>query len=330
MDLESRLHFLARLGFCELSLRTLEGEMVKKSILYTSVLIFVLLCLWMPSKCYAEEPNEKSETDVVIMQQGNNIEQREKDLEKKIKTLDVEIGASKRLLEISEKNLNAPKWVFGIIVGLIGAFGALVSGIIWVLRHGILKKIEEKEKELREDIDDKISQYIQSCDKIMKDITEIRPEHYELLAIDYDKLAFEAWRKTNLDKAIYYSEKAIFFGEKNWGKEPKKKDQKDTLNFYRSNLAYYYVEDNRRDKTTEAIKLARMGLETGQNIYELNLIDNFLYILMKFAVSRKDKENWVEIFETYGDKIFEASIRDENERKEYKKYYEKTKEELQK
>ena len=159
-------------------------------------------------------------------------------------------------------------------------------------------------------------------------MTEIENENFHLFAVNFDAAAVKEWEKGRPHFAIRLSEKAINYAEKIWTKEPEDESDKNTLNTYRSNLAYFYVESGRTDKAGDAINLAKIALKTGIDTMDLNLIDNYLYVIMKFSQMPADKEEWIEVFEIYKDKLYAKGIRDKVEQKEYDDYYEKIKKEL--
>lgn len=150
---------------------------------------------------------------------------------------------------------------------------------------------------------------------------KISEKDCDLVAAYLQMSAVHKWNLGRVNQAIEYCERAISYLEDIFGKKPEDYSKKNRLYKYRSELAYYYVEAGRTDKIGQAIEFAKMGLEAGQNTDNLNLIDNYLYVIMKFSISLEDKKQWLAVFETYQDRIYKAKIRQEgDEQDEYNNY----------
>jgi len=237
-------------------------------------------------------------------------------VEKQIERYKSEVCAAEKLIEISEKNLVAPTFFVQVLTFLFMVLSAVLSVIIYFVRRGLIQNIDRLSAEMTERSD-------RMHDSINSRMTEIENENFHLFAVNYDAAAVKEWQRGRPHFSVKFSEKAVSYAEKVWTKEPEDESDKSTLNTYRSNLGYFYVESGRTDKAGDAIDFAKMGLETGINTKDLNLIDNYLYVVMRFSELPKDKEKWLVIFNTYKDKLYEAGVREEEEQKEYNDYYEK-------
>jgi len=260
--------------------------------------------------------NQKQQVKVIgidtLDQKINTIEKKINAIEQKISKYEPEICAIEKLIEISESNLIAPKYVTGILIGLIVAFGTLITVIIFILKNSIIKQIEEKGKGYTEEIN-----------KLMASVKELHKEDRHLFAYNYNMAAVTEWNRKKFDQAIDFAQKAIENAEETWGKEPEEPYNVIHLNRFRSNLAYFYVEKGKDDKRGEAIEYAKLGLKSGEDSHDLDLIDNFLYIMMKFSLLPEDNKLWLRVYNTYKDEIYNESIRTDKEMKDFKDHYDK-------
>lgn len=263
------------------------------------------------STVFAQKTNQEEKAINLsnIEQKINTVEKNVDRIGKKVDSLKeeisknkVEVLAAKCLLEISEKNLVAPQVILGIIISILAILGGSVG---YLVRRGILTRINENIEELKE---------------LRKELTM---DAYELFGRINELAAVTYWRDKNYNRAFYFGEKAIENFEKVWGKEPKKQEVKEILYKYKSNLAYFYVEAGRDDKKNEAIRYAKEGLEIGKTTNDIQLIDNYLYVLMKFApMSYKDE--WLQTYENFKQAILKIRQKP-GEKKEIESYYEKLK-----
>ena len=287
--------------------------MVKKQFKLIFLIIIVVSSQFLLTKIvFAQSPNQKDKSISVnkIEQRLNELEKRVHNTEKSISKYEPELCAAKKLVEISEKNLTAPNYMNAILLGSIVVLGSLA---LFIVRNGILRNAE-----------DKIRQYVGSIENLKVSMQQIEKDHSDLLAMQYQMVATERWRRGKYNAAIEFSEKAIGYLVKFVGKQPEEPVHKNRLNRCRSELAYFYAEDGRTEKIGEAIEFAKLGLETGENTDDLNLIDNYLFVIMKFSQSPEDKRQWMSIFEIYKNRIYKAEIRKKgDEQKEYDDHYDK-------
>ena len=287
--------------------------MVKKQ----SKLIFLIILVvssqfFLTKLIFAQNPNQKEKVINVnkLEQRLNELEKRVCITEKSIFKYEPELCAAKKLLEISEKNLTAPNYMNAILIGLTLILGGIV---LFIVRNGILK-----------DTENKIIHYVGSIEDIKMSMQQIEKDHSDLLAAQFQRASTERWGKERYNEAIEFSEKAVSYLVSIFGKQPEEPTQKNRFNKYRSELAYFYAEDGRTDKIGEAVEFAKLGLETGENTDDLNLIDNYLFVIMKFSQSPEDKRQWMSIFEIYKNRIYKAEIRKKgDEQKEYDDHYDK-------
>lgn len=237
----------------------------------------------------------------------------------------VEILAAKKLEEISAKNLAAPTLVLRSIFAILGIMIALGAVIVYIVRKGVLEKIDKKCESLEEIIEQRVGTAVVELNEITKRIEKTEKDHCELLAIGYNSSANNAWQERRYDDAIENGKKAITYWEKFAGSEIENDKMRYFICGLQSNLAYYYVEKNQIEKKAEAINFAELGLEAGIKTGRLNLIDNYLFILMKFGESREHKEKWLDVYKKYKAQIFETGIRVNDEIKEFETYSQKIK-----
>ena len=332
--------------------------MTKRGILYACFSIIVLLFLGAPSKCYGNSNNNEPkdiigsinktplEIHVVIEQQVNNLEQKVKGLEQKANKIDkieqriseikVESKASKLLNEVSEKNLKAPNMIWVIVLSIIAIVTTLIIAVAVYFFKDLRKdlkrdfeterdKLKDIEKELKELISRGIKQTKIAIDKELKQLEnltkEASDEYYRIIYNTYPRYAYNYWKSENYREAIQYSEKAVNYAEQKWGKEPDDPKNKERINILRGNLAYYYVDGNRKDMTGKAIDYAKMALETGINTNNISLIDNYLFVIMRFSKLPEDKQKWVQNYESYQDEINALASLPRTIKEEYKNYY---------
>lgn len=260
-----------------------------------------------------------------------------KSIEKRVSELENQIADYKRylkigqtcedkLVEISEKNLAASTFflqLLSVVVVIITAVGGVTIRTIYVIFKNRYEKsqkgFEEKSKELKD----------------MKE--EILLQHYKILAISLDNIAFALWSGSNFDQSINIGEKALDNYSKYLVKHPDDNEMGDYHLNCMSSLAYYYAEGKRTDKKRKAIKYVQKTIEKGTESENLNLIDSYLYVTMIFehSMSNEEKERWVSIFEDFGTDIFEAGIRskaekegDPDEQEQFTNFYNKLTNEL--
>lgn len=237
----------------------------------------------------------------------------------------IESIASNKLLEVSEKNLTAPTWVIGVLIGLIVAISGIISILIFIIRKGILDKIHEEINKINAtwEAHKKESQEAWKTQKDESDI--IKRDVVRSLAFDFNVAMVDAWERKRLDQAIKLGESAVKYGVEAFGENPKDYDDQLVLDRIRSNLAYVYAERNRTDKAQQAIEYAKNGLETGRAVGYLDLIDNFLFVIKVFSRTPTDRNLWKEIYEEYKDEIYRNKIREGEEQEEFDKFYKELK-----
>jgi len=268
----------------------------------------------MPPESYADSGTTKQHI-ASIKGRIDKLEKKMGKINKKVESIDVEIGAAKMLLEISEKNLTAPNWIFGFIIALTAVIAGLLAFIGNIIRKKILDDIEKERNKNKEEFK-----------KLISIEEDLKNQQHQLFAYSYNMAALSAWGKERYDEAIRFEEKAIDNAEKAWGKEPEDSVNRIKIYRYRGNLAYFYVEKNRTDKKGEALEYAKKGLEVGLAIDDLNLIDSYLFITKRFSEEPEDKKQWLKIFEIYKNRIYEKKIRKEgNEQDEFDGYCEELK-----
>ncbi|MBI5190114.1 MAG: hypothetical protein HZA22_05525 [Nitrospirae bacterium] len=260
------------------------------------VLVFILLSI----NCALADDGQRtiesllSQNDQLELQ-IQHIQANITSINNKLPEMTAESSASRKLLEISEKNLAAPNWVLGMLVSVIALLVA--SAALW----GII---------IKRDLQQKI-------DGIKKLQDEIQGEHYPIIAAQRDREAIQEWESGRYLLAIENEQEAISFLKRVNGNG--KHDY--PLAKYSSNLAYFYAEANRSDKIGEAIELVTRGLEAGKRHDNLDLVDNYLYVIMKMSNHPEDRKKWTEIYDVYGSKIAEQEIRESTEVEEFRRFY---------
>jgi len=250
-------------------------------------------------------------------QQVSNLEQRVGVLEKKVKRIDeidkkisnqeVEILFAKKNNDFAKEKLEAADYTFKTTIALIGAIALLGAGIMFIIRHLIIEKIK----------------------KLMVKSEELTKKNHQLFAYSKNRAAVNAWRESRYNQAIIFAEECIECAIEAWTKEPEDDQNKETLNKYRSNLAYFYVEKKRTEMKGKAIEYAKLGLQTGERTNDFHLIDNYLFVIKRFSNEIEDKKDWIRVFETYKDDIYKKKIREPgDEQKEFDQYYDRVKREV--
>ncbi len=305
--------------------------------------------LWCTTgKAWAQASDQKilsaqmKELELKIKTIENNYIELKKEniaLKQDISNNKVDSLASKKLLEVSEKNLTAPTWVTGVLIGLIIALSGIISITIFVLRRGILDKIESEINKINEARDSYTRDFKSQIDSInekweshKKDSCEkwesykieldiIKKEVLRLLAYGFNASMVDEWKASRFDQAIYFGESAVKYGVEVFGEKSEVLGDRLVLERIRSNLAYLYAERNRTDKAQQAIDYARKALKIGQDNGDLDLIDNFLFVIKIFSRNPDDRRLWKKVYLEYKDKIYNSGIRIEEEQKEFDNFY---------
>ncbi len=231
-------------------------------------------------------------------------------INKDIANYKLECVASKKLLEISDKNLTAPLYLIGIIISLIASLIALIPLGLYFVRRNIIKKINNEIAKINDTWTDHVQQF-----------SDLRKEVLWLHAYSLHASMVDEWQAKNLDRAIKFGEDAVKFGIEVYGENPENFDNQLVLNRYRSDLAYVYAERGRTDKAGQAIEYAKKGLQSGRDARDLNLIDNFLFVVKTFSRDIDDMKLWIEVFKEFGEDIFAKEIRKGEEKEELVRYY---------
>jgi hypothetical protein len=151
----------------------------------------------------------------------------------------------------------------------------------------------------------------------------MKEEFFKLIYNTYPRQAETLWKTKSYGKAVFFMEHTIKWWESKWGVEPDDIEKRNRLNELRSDLAYYYVDAQRKDMTGKAIQYAKMGLQTGIHTNDINRIENYLYVIMKFSKLPEDKREWMQIYESYKNDINALDwVLNNEEKEEYQKYYE--------
>ncbi len=245
-------------------------------------------------------------------------------IEQKIKN-EVEILSAKSLHEFAKEKLETADYTYKTIIALIAVIGIIGTGAAFVIRHLLIRRIEEfMSKMIKES-----EEYMSKIDNMIKENSELKMHQHRLFAYSYNIISYDAWADQNYKMAIDYAEMCVKCSTEAWPEGPKNENDQRWFNVYRSNLAYYYAEQERDDMKGRTIEYAKMGLQTGKDTEELDLIDSFLYVIMKFSKETKDKKEWLKIFEAYKEDIFKQEIRKPGEEQnEFIEYYLKVKKEL--
>jgi hypothetical protein len=237
----------------------------------------------------------------------NSIDKELNSIKQDISTLKLDIHAAKKLEEISSKNLSAPMYIFTIIIALIAGAAAVLGGALYIVTKNIYTRIDDEVRKINEEADKQKKEF-----EILKnDHMERKKDIHELLAHAYNAGLVADWGKGRFDSAIKWGERAIENAEEGFGKTPEDPQQREILNRYRSNLAYLIAEKRMFEKAGLAIEFAKMGLESGISVSDIQLIDNFLFITMIFGKKPEDKELWLEIYERYKGDIESISSKEE-------------------
>ena len=276
---------------------------------------------------FKSEPTFASNLDQkTLSNQLRNLELKVEIDEQKIKELKLQIDAidkinsnnrleyiaSKKLLEISDKNLTAPLYLIGIIITLIAALIALIPIGGYFFRRYIINKI-----------DNEIAKINKTWKSHKQEFKKLSNEVLGLYADSLHSSMIDEWQAKNFDNAITFGEKAVELGVQAYGETPAIFNNRLLLDWYRSDLAYFYAEKNRTDKAGQAIEYAKKGLESGRAVRKLSLIDNFLFILKTFAKDTTDMKLWIQVYDEFKEDIYAKKIRIGEEQEEFNNYYNK-------
>jgi tetratricopeptide (TPR) repeat protein len=264
--------------------------------LFSCILFFVLLSI---SFAYADEStptlqslvNQNKETELKI----KAIQQNLSSINRSIPQVNLEYSAAEKLVEISEKNLAAPTWMLDSVYIILGLIIAVVTLVGYYIREGLLSRINAN---------------ITRMERLQQTIEN---EHYPNIAAQYDVDAVNHFYEGRYQRAIEAEIKAIHF----LNKVGENEEHRHVLAKYSSNLGYYYAATDRKDKAGEAIKYALLGLATGKSIDHMNLIDNYLYIIMKLSKNIEDLKTWVDVHDTYKDELYKRVDLNEEEKGRY-------------
>ncbi len=239
---------------------------------------------------------------------NNTITDIDSRLKKLENNFEIEQCAAKKLVEISEKNLSAPNWILAIIITFLmfslGSAGGIVGYIIRV------------KKDVNKSIDKKF-------EHLIKQIEDIDKDRLRLLAHDFINSSVKAWQRNSFDSAIEKGEKAISYLKRYLEYDTTNDIEKNALKRFKSNLAYYYVDAGKTDKTGLAIEYAKEGLQIGRKIDDIEYIDNYLFVIMNYDHMQNERSIWTKTYEVYKDRL--KKTRDRNEQEKYESYYRKLK-----
>lgn len=263
-------------------------------------LFFLILCA---SPVFAEKPQpilgSLAAQNAELRQQIKNIQANLSSINKVAPKLSSVEADARKMMEISDKNLAAPNLVLTAVFAVLGIVATIGAAWGFVIKNKLQDKIDE----------------------IKKFQDNIQAELFPIIAAQRDREAIQDWDSKNYLLAIDGEQQAINYLMKINGNN--KHDY--PLAKYESNLAYYYADAGMKDKRGEAIELASAGLEAGKRHDNLDLIDNFLFVIMRLSNNPDDKRNWKEVYEVYSSEIFKREIRKNEEEGEFRAFYEECK-----
>ncbi len=195
-------------------------------------------------------------------------------------------------LETTNSNLTAATLVLTALGVIIAVTVPLATVLIWLGKNAI-KRILAKD---------------------LKYATEKINEFFvPFLALQYQKLAVEYWERADYHGAMKLCEKIIDASENAWGEKPHDKVKLHDRITIMSQYAYYCAEAESYNLKDDAIAFAKTGLERGIETANIDLVDNYLFVVMKLSDSKDDYKYWLVIYSKYREKLIVNGIRDENE-----------------
>jgi len=246
-------------------------------------------------------------------------------LKSQMAELRVEKKASEALSTIAEKNLKAPEIWYDSVNRLILAISAMIGAGIGILFEIVRRLIKDFKNNLTGDFDKLKGEVQTERKKFLEFQKESERGIYELLGKAKAKDGVDAFYKSNINLAIVHGEKSADYFEKAYGKSPEDPNEKYTLADARSNLAYYYAADNRTEKTGLTMNYAEEGLILGRDFGDIDMIDNFLFVFMKWGASKEQKYKWIQTYENFEERLGAYKKLTLEELQEYKKFYESLK-----
>lgn len=258
-------------------------------------------------------------------------------LEEKITTLEKEIGklelrakkleldktTVQQLLDVSEKNLRAPQFFMTLVTFVIIGIGTAGGLAVYVVRREVLERTKTINRQLVERYNKLNTEFKKDREEFSKhsQIEERAISHG--LARIYDLIAIDFFYKGRLTDATKMGERAVNYIERAFGKSPEDLDKMRVVAKLKSNLAYYYAAADRTDMSPVALEYAKIGLQTGEEFLDMDTIDTFLFVYKQFGMSRETQKKWMSVYENYKDKLEQYEKLSDEEREEYKNYYDK-------
>jgi len=262
---------------------------------------------------------------IALENKFNNIEVEDiKNLKKEISKKELEIQAAKYLSEISNINLKYPKYVVSILALVVVILFGCLGGVGWWFINTNVDKID---KEIRR---------LENLNVTMT------MNFFRRLAANTNNRAVDNFYRKRIDEAIKQGEASIKHQKKakeinklrleetkkpkdliGFFKEPDEEETKYRDVLYRSNLAFYFAKIKLAGMAKRSIRFAKLGLEEGVRSKNIDLIDNYLYILMNFAdvVKGGDIRTAKRIYKDYKDEIEKSQVIPFSQKVKYAIFY---------
>lgn len=269
-------------------------------------------------------PQEISELEEKIASLRKEIDE----LKLRAKKLELDKRTAQQLLDISEKNLRAPLFFMTLVTFVIIAIGAGGAVAIFVVRRGVLERTETTNRQITKRHDELNAEFKKEQEEFSKHSqVEERAISHGLGRI-YDIIGIDVFYKGRLTDAIAMGERAVKYIEQAFGKTPEDMYEMRVVAKLKSNLAYYYAATNRTDMSPVALEYAEIGLQIGEKFLDTDTIDTFLFVYKKFGMSREAQKKWISTYENHKDKLEQYDKLNDEEREEYKNYYNQIKKAL--
>lgn len=165
-------------------------------------------------------------------------------------------------------------------------------------------------KKATEDADD----FVKTTKEKIASLERYREDEFdELMLNTYQSFAVIFWENKLYYKAIDYGKEALSIYEKKYTQYPDDPERRSHLVKLKSELAYYIASAKDTRRSNDAVIFAKVGLKEGIKRSNLDLIDNYLFVMSRFMYSMSDQKRWVNVYDDYHKILKINGIWDEKE-----------------
>lgn len=236
----------------------------------------------------------------------------EKSMNQKISSENVLIEKKlfEQMLDVSEKNIAAPLF----IVTTFGVFLTILIVVGTYFFKQLKNNTENKYDELHKEIKKAHAESRKDHENQEKKIAHSLARTYNINSVTLCE--------NNQQAAVKEGEKALEYALIAYDENTTVIEEMYYLANIKSNLAYYYAAYNETSKSARALEYVEYGLKAGERNQNYDMIDNFLYVCMKFGKTKNLNDKWKEVY-TRHNKMEGYTKLHTAERQEYEDHYEK-------